>query len=75
MNNIASLSAQQLRRAADLKDQIQSLQNELEKIVGTAAKAAVVAVPKKKFKMSAAARKKIAAAQKARWEKVKAAKK
>ena len=72
--SITNLSARQLRRAADIKNKIQSLQIELDKIVGTDSKP-VIAVSKKKFKLSAAARKRIAAAQRARWAKIKAAKK
>jgi len=34
MNSIINLSAQQLRRAADIKDKIQFLQNELSQILG-----------------------------------------
>jgi hypothetical protein len=72
MNTIATLSAQQLRRAANIKDKIQSLQNELNRILGSTVNA--VAAPKKKRKMSAAGRRKIAAAQKARWAKAKGTK-
>jgi hypothetical protein len=74
-SSITNLSAQQLRRAANLKDKIQSLQSQLEKIVGSSTKPVAVAAPKKKRKMSAAGRAKIAAAQKARWAKIKTAKK
>jgi len=73
--SIASLSAQQLRRAADIKDKIQSLEKELEQILGSATESVIAAVPKKRRKMSAAGRARIAAAAKARWAKVKAAKK
>jgi hypothetical protein len=68
---LASLSAQQLRRAADLKDKIQSLENELHRIFGSSAKSITAVAPKKKRKMSAAGRAKIAAAARARWAKVK----
>ncbi len=73
------LTSKQLRRAADIQDKIESLQKELSKLLGGATviagnSPAAGAVPKKR-KMSAAARKKIAAAQKARWAKVKASKK
>lgn len=73
------LTSKQLRRAADIQDKIESLQKELSKLLGKAAIAAggspaPSAAPKKRT-MSAAARKKIAAAQKARWAKVKATKK
>jgi methionyl-tRNA synthetase len=68
---LASLSSKQLRRAADLKDKIQSLENELQRILGASTKPIAAVAPKKKRKMSAAGRAKIAAAQKARWAKVK----
>jgi hypothetical protein len=73
--SISSLSAQQLRRAADIKDKIQSLEKELEQILDSSTEPVSVAVPKKRRKMSAAGRARIAAAAKARWAKVKAAKK
>ena len=73
--SIASLSAKQLRRAADIKDKIQSLEKELEQILGFSIKPAAPAATRKRRKMSAAGRARIAAAQKARWAKVKAAKK
>ncbi|MGH7991169.1 MAG: hypothetical protein ACREDS_13390 [Limisphaerales bacterium] len=69
MNEIISLSAQQLRQAAEIKDKIESLQNELDQISGLSVAAAV---PRKRRKMSAAGRARIAAAQKARWAKFKA---
>jgi hypothetical protein len=67
-----SISASQLRRAADIQDQIESLQSELSQLLGDGA--ATEPKPKRR-KMSAAARAKIAAAQRARWAKVRAAKK
>jgi hypothetical protein len=70
--NIANLSAQQLRKAADLQDKIASLQAQLAKFFGgsTASPA-----PRRKSKMSAAGRARIIAAQKARWAKVKTGRK
>jgi hypothetical protein len=62
------LSASQLRRAADIKDQIESLQKELARLLGSTDGAAA---PRKRRKMSAAGRRKIAAAAKARWAKIK----
>ncbi|HYA78934.1 MAG TPA: hypothetical protein VED19_00320 [Candidatus Nitrosopolaris sp.] len=62
------LSASQLHRAADLKHKIESLQKQLTRLLGGTAG---VATPRKRRKLSAAARRKIAAAQKARWAKVK----
>jgi hypothetical protein len=70
--NIANLSAQQLRHAADLQDKIASLQAQLVKYIGGSSSAPA---PRKKSKMSAAGRARIIAAQKARWAKIKAKKK
>jgi hypothetical protein len=71
---LSSLSVQQLRKAATLKEKIQSLEKELGQLLGSSAKPAAHAVPRKKRKMSAAGRAKISAAAKARWAKVKAGK-
>jgi hypothetical protein len=67
--NIPNVSSTQLRRAAAIKDQIEKLERELTGILGTAAPAAATQ-GKPKRKMSAAARKRIAAAAHARWAKV-----
>ena len=75
MSSIINLSAQQLRRAAAIKEQIQSLENELGRILGSPANPVAAAAPKKRRKMSSAGRAKISAAAKARWAKVKALKK
>jgi hypothetical protein len=69
MNSLANLSAQQLRRAAGIKDKIDKLQNELNRIFGATVENQKA--PRKRRKMSAAARAKIGAAQKARWAKAK----
>lgn len=74
MSLINNLSAQQLREAANLKERIAGLEIKLTQLLGATAKPAAVPTLKQKSKMSAAARAKIAAAQKARWAKVKAAK-
>lgn len=74
MSSIINLSAQQLRRAAAIKEKIQSLENDLGRILGSSTKPVAVAAPKKRRKMSAAARAKISAAAKARWARVKSAK-
>ena len=68
---LTSLTPQQLRRAATIKEKIQSLENELHRIIGSSIKPAAAFVPKKRRKMSAAGRARIAAAQKARWAKAK----
>jgi hypothetical protein len=65
---MTNLSASQLRRAADIKDKIESLQRELTRLLGSTSGATA---PRKRRKMSAAGRRKIAAAAKARWAKVK----
>lgn len=62
---ISNLSAEQFRRAATIKDQIDSLRSELDRLLGSA-----VGSGSGRRKMSASARAKIAAAQKARWAKV-----
>src|SRR5437764_1035689 len=75
MSNLSSLSSAQLRSAADIKDQIETLNKELGSLLGgSSSTAAKSSVPKGKRKMSAGARAKIAAAQKARWAKVNAGK-
>ena len=68
------LTSTQLRRAAGIKDKIESLQRELQRLLGSNANGAKPTVPKKR-KMSAAAKAKISAAAKARWAKVKAGRK
>jgi hypothetical protein len=73
MSLINDLSAKQLRKAADLKDRIASLESELNQLLGSSATTS--AKPgKKKGGMSVAGRAAVAAAQRARWAKVKAAK-
>jgi hypothetical protein len=72
MSNLFSLTTTQLRHAANLKEKIQTLTKELTLLLGGSAP--ISAKIPKKNKMSAAGRAKIAAAQKARWAKVKAAK-
>ena len=69
--SIENLSPAQLRQAASIKDEIINLQSELSRLmIGH-----TVPMPAaKKRTMSASARAKIAAAQRARWAKVKAGK-
>ena len=74
MSSINNLSVQQLRQAANLKEKIEALEKELSQLLGSTAKSVAAKIPKKKGGMSAAGRAKIAAAQKARWAKIKAAK-
>jgi len=72
MSSISNLSVQQLRKAAALKEKIQSLEKELNQLLGSPVASTASAAPKKKkFKMSAAAKAKISAAAKLRWARVK----
>jgi hypothetical protein len=75
-----NISASELRRAAAIKDKVEALQAELDKIlaghdVGTTVSPASKVSRKKgvRRKMSAAARARIAAGARARWAKAKAA--
>jgi hypothetical protein len=72
---IADLSAKNLRRAADIKEKIESLENEIGRIFGSSIKPVAIAAPKKRRKMSAAGRARMSAAAKARWAKIKAKRK
>ena len=68
MNSIINLSVKQLHRAASIKHQIETMQEQLSRLLGGTVGAAT---PRKRRKMSAAGRRRIAAAQKARWAKAK----
>ena len=71
MSSITNLSVQQLRKAATLKERIQSLEKELNQLLGSAVTSVAGPAPKKrKFKMSASAKAKISAAAKLRWAKI-----
>ena len=63
--NIYDLSVNQVKRAAVIKERIQGLNKELSAMFGSPASSR--SAPKAKRTMSASARKKIAAAQRARW--------
>jgi hypothetical protein len=64
--NVINLTASQLRAAADLKEKIAGLEQQLNQLLDSE--------PAVKGKISAAGKAKIAHAQKARWAKIKAAK-
>jgi hypothetical protein len=72
---LLSLSTAKLKRMVVLKAKIERLQSQLEALATSASSAAPVqkAAPRKRT-MSAAARRKISLAAKARWAKIKAAK-
>jgi hypothetical protein len=73
MKEVLSLSIDKLKQIVELKTQIARLQSKLESLAG-ASPEPVQKVVKKKRTMSAAARKKISLAAKARWAKFHAAK-
>jgi hypothetical protein len=66
-----NITPQQLRRAADIQEKIQSLQQELNQILGGEISTAEPTEAPRKYKFSAAARAKMRAAQKARWAAIK----
>jgi hypothetical protein len=70
--NIYDLSINQLRRATSIKEQIDRLNKELRAIFGAPANSRPA--PKKNQTMSASTKRKIAAAQKARWANLRRAK-
>jgi hypothetical protein len=70
--NIYDLTVNQLKRAAAIKERVERLNKELGSILG--APATFRALPKKSRGMSASVRKKIAAAQRARWANLRRAK-
>ncbi len=70
-NLLSSLTTAQLRHAAELKEKIDALNKQLDSILGASVAATA---PKQRKGMSAAGRAKVAAAQKARWAKIKAVK-
>ena len=72
-NELLNLSVAKLRRMAGLKAQIERLQSRLSAMAGKASAPAGKPVRKRR-KMSAAARRKISLAKKARWAKAKAGK-
>lgn len=62
---LLNLSTQELRKVVTLKEQIENLQSQLAETLG-----GEIPIPGKKRTMSASARKRIAAAQKERWAKL-----
>jgi hypothetical protein len=73
MNNLIGLSPKQLRKAADIQEKIQSLQDQLNEILGGEVSSPVEATeaPRKRKRVSAAGRARMRAAQIARWAKIK----
>jgi hypothetical protein len=68
MNSIIGLTPKTLRKAADLQERIESLQEELKELLGeVSAPVQATETPKKRKKFSAATKAKMAASQRARW--------
>ena len=65
-----TITPTQLRKAADIQEKIQSLQEELGQLLGSSAETPAIEAPVK-YKFSAASRAKMRAAQKARWARIK----
>jgi hypothetical protein len=74
-NTLSRLSVAQLKRAVAIKQQMERLEKQLVGILGGPDTTPVGQVTRRRRKMTAAGRAKIAAAAKERWAKVKAAKK
>lgn len=70
METFTNLTAKQLRRAADIKERIDALQETLSQLLGAPAPA-VATEKRKRKKISAAGIARIRAAQKARWAAIK----
>jgi DNA polymerase/3'-5' exonuclease PolX len=75
MKRLQDLSAAHLRRATQIKENIEKLEKELTGILGIPEQMTVGGTIRRHRTMSAAARAKISAAAKARWAKVRAGKK
>jgi hypothetical protein len=79
MTNLQNLTVEQLRKVVAIKEEIESLEAKLAKIGDGARRGrppglAAVPVVRRRRKMSAAAKARIGAAQRARWAKVKGSK-
>jgi hypothetical protein len=71
MNSLTDLSPRQLRQAADIKEKIDALTNELGRILNSSERDGAGVSPPKKTTMSPAVRARIAAAARARWARIK----
>jgi len=70
-NPLAKFSVHQLKQAVAVREKIDALQRELNRIVGNQGSYPTNGARKKKRKLSAAGRARISAAAKARWAKIK----
>ena len=71
-NDLLKLPATKLKRILALKTQIERLESRIGAVITKAMPGSLQKVAKKKRHMTAAARKKISIAAKARWAKIKA---
>src|ERR1700677_1084822 len=73
MTNLHNLSVEQLRRVVAIKEKIDQLQTKLDAVTdgGTPARTSKIHPVRRRRTMSRAARARIAAAQRARWAKLK----
>jgi hypothetical protein len=69
--SLINITAQQLRKAATLKEQIENLEHELQRLLGGGTASANGAGRTPNRRMSAAGRATIAAGARARWAKIK----
>jgi len=70
--SLLNLSASKLRKASQLKERIEALSRELTQLLGEIAPEPMATIHRKRRAMSAAARKRISEAAKARWAKFRA---
>jgi hypothetical protein len=71
MSTLTDLSIRQLKQAVAISEQIESLEDELNRLLESSAATAAPATGTGRRKVSAAGRARMAAAQKTRWAKIK----
>jgi hypothetical protein len=74
-NLLFRISAAHLRRAATLREKIEGMEAQLADLLGVPQQATLGSLHRRKRKLTAAARRKISAAAKARWAKFRARRK
>lgn len=67
MNAITSLSARQLRRAAEIKEKIQSLESELNRLADSPEDGGINVVPKRRGPLTSAIKAGLSAAIRSQW--------
>jgi hypothetical protein len=72
--SLLNIPAAKLRKASQLKERIEALNRELSNLLHEITPAPLATIHRKRRQMSAAARKRIAEAAKARWARFRAAK-